>query len=498
VRLTGVYEDSDSFRRNSKLKRWGVNPTVALLAGPDTRVDLSYEHFHDRRTADRGVPANGGEPLRGHTRDFFGDPDISFARADADVAALAVEHRFGSLTLRNRTMFGDYRKFYQNIYPNGFNPATGQVPLAGYNNRNDRTNLFTQTDLVWEDRLGGIDQTLLFGFEIGHEKSRNARNTATFISPASVPASDPTVHANVIFSPLASDANNRVTADVAAVYVQDQIRPASWLEIVAGLRFDRFKVQVDDLRATGGGAFGRTDQLWSPRLGVVLKPGKRASIYASYSRSYLPQSGDQFSGLTSITEGLKPEQFDNYELGAKLQLPGGLLATAAVYQLTRSNTRATDPLNPANIVLTGRQRSRGLELGLERSITNRWLISAGYSLQKAEITQTTTAAPAGREVPLVPRHSFSLWNRYDFTKRFGAGLGVIARSKSFATISNAVTLPGYARLDAALYYKLPRGIDAQVNVENLLGAHYFPTANADNNIAPGAPRTAKLTLGTRF
>ena len=58
-------------------------------------------------------------------------------------------------------------------------------------------------------------------------------------------------------------------------------------------------------------------------------------------------------------------------------------------------------------------------------------------------------------MPLVPRHSVSLWNRYDLTKQFGVGLGVIARSKSYASLSNAVKLPGYARLDGALYYKLP-------------------------------------------
>jgi catecholate siderophore receptor len=499
LRLNGLYEDSDTFRRHTNLKRWGINPTVALLGGPDTRVDLSFEHFHDRRTADRGVPANGDEPLRGHTRDFFGDPDISLERANVDVATIAIEHHFSdSLTLRNRTMFGDYRKFYQNVYPNSFNPATGQVALAGYNNLNNRKNLFSQTDLIWVNRLGGIDQTFLLGFEIGREKSRNKRNTATSIAPGTVSVTDPTMDTITIFSPVASDANNRVTANVAALYVQDQIRPARWLEIVAGVRFDSFKINFDDLRAVGGGEFTRRDNLWSPRLGIVLKPNDHLSIYASYTRSYLPQSGDQFSGLTSITEGLKPEQFDNYEVGAKLQLPGGLLATAAIYQLDRSNTRAADPLNPANTVLTGKQRSRGLELGLERSITNRWLISAGYSLQKAEITETTTAAPAGREVPLVPRHSFSLWNRYDFSKQIGVGLGVIARSKSYATISNAVKLPGYARVDAALFYKLPVGIQAQLNVENLFGAHYFPTANADNNIAPGAPRSVKATVGYRF
>jgi catecholate siderophore receptor len=265
------------------------------------------------------------------------------------------------------------------------------------------------------------------------------------------------------------------------------------------LRFDSFKVDVNDLRATGGGRFGRRDNLWSPRLGLVLKPADNLSIYTNYSRSYLPQSGDQFSGLTDVTEGLKPERFDNYEVGAKWAILDGLLATAAVYQLDRSNTRATDPNDQTHTILTGKQRSRGLELGLERSVTSRWLMSAGYTLQKARVTSATTACPTGDcEVPLVPRHSFSLWNRYNLTKQFGAGLGLVARSKSFATISNAVKLPAYARVDGALYYKLPHGVEAQVNFENILGAHYFPTANADNNIAPGAPRTVKATVAYRF
>ena len=34
IRLNGVYEDSDSFRHQVELKRYGINPTVALLAGP--------------------------------------------------------------------------------------------------------------------------------------------------------------------------------------------------------------------------------------------------------------------------------------------------------------------------------------------------------------------------------------------------------------------------------------------------------------------------------
>jgi catecholate siderophore receptor len=465
----------------------------------NTRIDLGYEHFYDRRTADRGVPADGDGPILGFRRTFFGDPDDSFSKANVDVATLAIEHNFSdSLTLRNHTLLGDYNKIYQNIYPTGFSAAIGLVTLGAYNNATTRRNLFSQTDLVWENRLAGIDQTLLLGFEVGRERSRNRRETGSFAGGNTTPITDPTVNVPVIFAPDSDDANNRVRATVAAAYVQDQIRPAQWLEIVAGLRFDSFKLHVDDFSLAGGGEFARRDNLWSPRLGLVLKPRENLSIYASYSRSYLPQSGDQFSSLDADRAALKPERFDNYEIGAKWEVLHGLLATAAVYQLDRTNTRAADPLDPTRIVLTGAQRSRGLELGLERSITSRWLVSAGYTLQKAEITETTSAAPEGREVPLVPRHSFSLWNRYDVTKAFGVGLGVIARTKSYASISNAVKLPGYARVDAALYYKLTNGMEAQLNLENLFDARYFPTANNDNNIAPGAPRSVRLTLGYRF
>jgi catecholate siderophore receptor len=510
IRLNGFYENGDSFRHHVDLKRYAVNPEVGIQAGSNTRIDLSYEHIHDRRTADRGVPsdARGGlptidnpnEPIDGFDSTFFGNPDLSFAKFDANVATVAVEHDFGAgLTLRSRTLYGDYDKFYQNVYPGGpVLAATTTLPerfaLGAYNNSNDRKNLFSQTDLIWDHPLGGIDQTLLLGFELGHQKSRNFRQTGNIVGGNTTPLDDATIFRPTIFAPALTDANNRTRADVAAVYVQEQLRLASWLEIVGGLRFDRFKLKVDDLRPILGGNFSRNDNLWSPRLGVILKPNDQLSLYASYSRSFLPQSGDQFSGLTIDTEGLKPEKFVNYEIGAKWQPTQGLLATVAIYRLDRTNTRATNPLNPAETVLTGAQRSRGIELGLAGNLTDKWEISAGYALQRAKITKTTTAAPAGRDVPLVPHQTFSLWNRYNVTGPLGLGLGVIARSKSYASISNMVKLPGYTRLDAALFYQFTTKIGAQVNVENLLGKDYFPSSNGDNNIAPGAQTTVRAAL----
>ena len=500
LRINGVYENGESFRRHVDLERYAINPTVGIGLGSSTRLDVSYEFLHDRRTADRGVPSLSGEPLDGFDRTFFGDPDSSFAKADVHLGTIAFEHRFtDSLTLRNRTLYGDYDKFYQNIYPNSA-VSGGNVTLSAYNDITERRNLFSQTDLVWESRLGGIEQTLLVGFELGGSKGRNQRRNGIFAETGTGslvrPLSNVTVDVPVTF--IANGNNSRIKTSVAALYAQDQIRPTEWLEIVAGIRFDRFNIDVDNLAS--GAEFERKDDLWSPRLGLILKPKPNLSVYGSYSRSYLPQSGDQFNSLTVTAEALKPERFDNYEIGAKWEPVPGLLATAAVYQLDRSNSQAPGPV-PGTVVLTGEQRSRGIELGLERSVTDRWLISAGYAWQKAEVRERTSAcnpATSPCEVPLVPRHSFSLWNRYELTDRLGLGLGLVARSKSYASISNAVRLPGYARVDAAVFYELTKNIDAQLNVENLLGTDYFPTAHNDNNIAPGAPFTVKGALRFGF
>jgi catecholate siderophore receptor len=94
----------------------------------------------------------------------------------------------------------------------------------------------------------------------------------------------------------------------------------------------------------------------------------------------------------------------------------------------------------------------------------------------------------------VPRHNFSLWNRVDIGERWGAGLGLVARSKSYTGTSNAVVLPGYVRADAAVYFSLTPKMALQLNVENLFDIRYFGTANSDNNITPGSPRAFSLGL----
>ena len=43
LRVNGLFENGDSFRRHVDLKRYGVNPTIAFQAGENTRIDVGYE-----------------------------------------------------------------------------------------------------------------------------------------------------------------------------------------------------------------------------------------------------------------------------------------------------------------------------------------------------------------------------------------------------------------------------------------------------------------------
>lgn len=498
-RFNGVGDVSDSFRDFVELRRFGFNPTATINPDSHTRVTLSYDLFRDRRTADRGITSLNNRPVDVPISTFYGDPANSRVRLGANLFTAGIDREFGSLIFRNRTMYGDYDRFYQNYVPGTINPATNLVSLTAYNNDTRRRNLFNQTDLIFNIVTGRIKHMLLGGFEIGRQHSNNFRNTGFFNDTAtsiSVPYDDPLISTPITFRQNATDADNRVHLNLAAAYVQDQIELSRFVQFIVGARFDYFDLRFHNNRNNSD--LRRIDRLVSPRFGVVIKPFAELSIYGNYSVSYLPSSGDQFSQLTSLTQQVKPEKFTNYEAGVKWDIRNNLSLTSAIYRLDRTNTRANHPTDPNIIVQTGSQRTNGFELNMNGSVNRRWSLTGGYAFQNAFISSATTAAAAGKQVAQVPHHSFALWNKYQIFRRFSAGLGLIRRSDIFASIDNTVVLPAYTRFDAAVFYSLNEHWRLQANMENILNTRYYQNADNNTNISPGSPRAAKVTLVARF
>ncbi len=495
-RLNAMAERADSFRDGVDLERYGVNPTITLTPGGNTALTLGYEHFHDSRTADRGVPSQNGEPFDDSRSRFFGNADQSESSVDVDALSAVLEHDFGGVQLKNSFRVTYYNKFYQNVFAGSAIDGSGNLRLSGYNNANDRTNIFNQTDLTTKFATGSLQHTLLAGIELGHQDSDNKRQSASFAAnPMVVPASDPFAAA-MGFNPTASDASNNVTSKTFAAYLQDQIALNDQWKVLAGLRYDKFEVDFDDKRIANADA-SSTDEEVSPRFGLIWTPTATQTYYASYSYAFLP-SGEQLS-LAVNTADLDPEKAINYEVGARWDLAPELTLSAAVFRLDREDVRSADPLNPGFFVQTGEQRTEGVELALQGQVTPWWQVFAGYADLDAEITKTSASAPKGRKVGLVPERMASIWNRFDIGQGWGVGLGVVHQSSSYTSFTNTVKLPSFTRVDGAVYYAFTGGkTRVALNVENLFDKEYFPTAHSDNNISPGAPLNARLTLSTAF
>ena len=289
-----MYEDGDSFRHHVDLKRYGINPTAAISAGP-TRAST----FATSISTTAAPPTAACRPTATSRSAASPAPSsairtISFAKANVEYRHLAIEHDFGDgLTLRNRTMFGDYREILpehlrEQLQCRGDATLRG-VTLGAYNNRNDRQNLFSQTDLIWENRLAGIDQTLLFGFEVGRaEVAQFARRPATTCPIGGNDGPARATRRSMPTSIFAPDRRATPTTGSRRPSPRPTSRtrsaPADWLEIVAGLRFDSFKVDVDDLRA------GRRRQVRPPRQSVVAaaRPDPQADRQSVVLRQLQP------------------------------------------------------------------------------------------------------------------------------------------------------------------------------------------------------------------
>ena len=504
LRLTGMWQDSGSFRDHVTLERWGLNPTAAFKASDRLLITVGYEHFEDERTADRGVPgvlgtlAAPGGPVATDRSTFFGNPDLSFAAVDVDALTAAVEYRFGNgLILRNRTRFADYDKFYQNVYPNGFNAGTGLVRIEAYNDAYQRETFINQTDLNAYFNTGPISHTLLAGFEFGRQDTDNQRHIGSFGGPSfiNVPLANPTTFAPVTFGPPTRDDSSRV--EFAALYIQDQMQLTESLQLIVGLRYDDFGVDHRNNLTTVRTELD--DGLLSPRLGLIWRPIEPLSLYASYTKTYLPRNGEQLTSLSNTS--FDPEEFDNYEIGLKWDLRPDFTVTAALYRLDRSNVVVPDPtpVVPGALIEVDGQRTEGLELSATGQLTERWSMIASYAWQDGEITRTQSATVlAGNQLANVPEHSFGLWNRYDFTERLGAGVGVIYQSERFAATDNRVELPDFWRVDAAVFYDVTDNARLQLNVENLFDEEYFVNAHNNFNLSPGAGRLFRASLTLRY
>lgn len=524
-RVNAVYEDSGSYRDGVGIERYGITPTVTIRPDDNTKIVLSTEYFKDKRVADRGVPSQAtvvGTPTVNNTDfnrrpykigdydTFFGNARLSPTETETVAFNASIEHSFDNgINVKNSTRYANYNKYYQNVFARNPVSISGNVEFGAYRDETDRENIINQTDLTYNAKTGSVEHKLLFGMELAKQDTASKRYQPS-VSSSNVPNPAGTQPASNPFVPSASFAalatNRKSDVSVAAFYLQDQIIFSPQWQAIIGLRNDNFDTDFTNL--LDNTQIKVSDNLLSPRAGLIFKPVEPVSIYTNYSVSYVPRAGDQLTSLAPNNASFKPEKFINYEVGAKWDVNPSLALTAAVYKLKRENVLVADPSNPAAAsILVDGQETKGIELGVSGDITDKWSVFGGITIQKGEITETQANATAanvitkGTELAQTPNRTLSLWNKYEINDTWAVALGVVSTSDRYAqlpTVSQSTILPGYTRYDAAVFGKLSEKLRLQLNIENITNKEYALFAHTNNNITPGSPITGRATLIYNF
>ncbi len=354
-------------------------------------------------------------------------------------------------------------------------------------------NLASSLEVEGHLQSGPIAHTLLVGTDQGwqerYPKLWRSPELKSFnlYNPEALPTYDGKM------SP-SSDKRSKVRS--TGTYVQDQLTLGDW-QLLLGLRYDHFEVNSRDNIKSSEETI--TNSALSPRAGLVWSPVEEHALYASYSKSFMPNGG-ALIGLNDVgnkNNNLDPEFTRQYETGVKSDwLDGHLATTLSFYRLEMYNKRRTDPNDNKTVLLTGLQRTDGIELSTRAQLNDEVYLRGGIALQDAEMVEDSINK--GNRPSSVSRLNGELFAGYQQGKLgwFGES-GVTAVGDRFADNANTTVLPGYARVDARAGYRWQHW-EAQFGMENLFDTHYYVSATGASQIMPGSPRQVNLTTSYRF
>ena len=537
--------------------RWGVAPSVALDLTDQTKLTFSQIYQGEHSTPDYGHPwlvqpainaagtaATGGSngngtavspvPIRRNV--FLGTTSGRYqdiVDTDTSISTVKLEHQFSdALKLTNTARYLVNNRFSQPTPPrtlgnsanvaltaaNAFNYPVSQMTIGRehWNLITDDRLAINQTDITAKFDTFGLQHSFVAGLELSRQfREQRGRTYISYPSAAAtnivgVPV-DRTFVANPNTTPLGNIVSfggvNNTEITTVAPYFSDQVKLNEYFELLGAFRYDYFDAHYQDpTNATAGNRDLKAgNNLISYRVGGVFHPTQASSLYVAYGTSNNPSA--EFGTLSNGSVSLLPETNTNLEIGGKVDvLDGKLSLSAAYFHTDKENTRITSDTAIAGalpIILAGRQRVQGADLGVSGKVTDQWSVFVNYTLQDSEILSVGNFATAadkfsvGKRLPNTPLHNVNFWTTYDLTPKFTVGGGITYVSLDYANNTNLLYVPSYVKLDLFASYKFTDTTTLQLNIYNLTDEFYYAQYYAGHAV-PASGRWAQLTLRTRF
>jgi iron complex outermembrane receptor protein len=494
LRLNLGNEDKNSFRDGiDGNHRQLFAPSMSWQITPELNWLVQYEYSRYDRTPDRGIPGN---PLTGRPADVsrkttYGDTQRDYINDRAESLRSRLNYELNDQwQLRHTFSLFTLESDFDNTYLTGYTPSTGMVARQRWQQDLSTRNLYNTVELEGHVETFGLEHTLLVGLEVGEQRRHSVLDQGVNVLPVPVSGATERYQHNGL---MRTSSNNSTNVDSAGLYLQDQIRLNDQWQLLAGVRFDRFEVETTSKLSNLSEKV--EDNSVSPRVGVVYTPWQDHSFYASWSRSYAPVGGGligvtpQAAGNTNQTD---PELTRQKEIGVKSEwFDERLSTTLALYEIELYNRRTRDPLDRDIILLTGLQRSRGIELTATGNVIGNWYVRGGIGLQDATIVKDNSGQE-GNRINDVAKRNASLFVTWKPELGWYAETGLTLVGDRFADTQNTVKLPGYGRWDALAGYRT-HDWDVRAALSNITDKTYYSSATSAAQIQVGDPRSLVVT-----
>lgn len=411
-RVNGTYENAESFRDVVSSSKHYFNPSFLFNLSEKSQLIVEADYLKSHFTPDFGIGSIENADKSYSLNDkvarnvFFG---TDWQYQDVEQASTNVTYNYqinDKWTLNAVASYQNYTKDYfsseriqwSHIKNNALVDATRLAWVRPFNKSYAEQNYGSaQVNINGEFNTGNINHKILFGTDADY--NQNDSYTFTVTDPKNVLyLDDASTWGNIAMPNAKSKDKSRANTRRIGFFAQDYVSLSDQFKVIAGLRWSYIEntPTINTNFVTGAKKFvnnsASSDQAFSPKVGFVYMPNDNLSAFATYTNSFVANSGNLRDG-----EALKPTNIDQYEVGVKKNLWNNAIAVnLTAYQILYNNyyqnalDNAGMPIDPNGLTkdFAGKMRSRGVELDITGNPTENLSIIGGISYNNSVYLDT--------------------------------------------------------------------------------------------------------------
>ncbi|PKO50580.1 MAG: TonB-dependent receptor, partial [Betaproteobacteria bacterium HGW-Betaproteobacteria-20] len=308
-------------------------------------------------------------------------------------------------------------------------------------------------------------------------------------------------------------------------YIQGKLGLTNTIDLHAGARHTKVKLQVNDNFLTGTGNNGDNSgsveyQKTTPVIGATWKVTPAFNLYANFGKGFETPTFIE-AAFDNVTTGvaskpnleLKASESNNFELGAKAFIGDNTQANLSLFRITTKNEIVT------NQTVSGRSsfsnandtKRTGAELALDSQFSNNISTYVSYSLLNAKFDSDFTTSSgrtiaSGDKIPGTYKTQIYAEVAWKYAPiGFNTAFEGRHNSKVYVNDTNTDTAPSYTifNLRAGFEQKLANWrFSEYLRVENMFDKDYIGSVrvNDGNNLffEPAAGRNYLLGLNANY